>query len=209
MALVGVAAAFVLGCAPQNNSHDHPIEAMFFGDSITFDAFTLSYARQVEGTRPAGEVLIHALPGYTTREFLPGSDFYERANVKENRPQTAFIFLGTNDAFLRYPASEYDLNLRAFTSQLLEDGAERIVIITPPRVFSPVPPMDVTVVRNFLHQYVDVIYGICSIPDDPIDCGPNLYDLMVLGHFRDGVHPNSVGQTLIFDAVEIILTPPD
>ncbi len=178
---------------------------MFFGDSITFDAFTLSYARQIEATRPAGSILIHAFPGYTTREFLPGSEFYERADITMNRPKLAFVLLGTNDAFLLLPASEYDLNLRSFTQQLLEDGARRVILLTPPRIFLDSENADA--VLPLLHQYVDVVFGICSAPDDAIDCGPNLYDLLDVDHFRDGVHPNAAGQSLILEAVGAHLAP--
>lgn len=111
------------------------------------------------------------------------------------------VLLGTNDAFGFFeesgpiPPEQYGSSLREITMNLLRDGVEQIVLMTPPRIFGA--PNPETNAR--LSGYREQIRLLCGAsPDDAIVCGPDLQQQMRPEHFAaQSLHPNAAGHALI------------
>jgi lysophospholipase L1-like esterase len=123
------------------------------------------------------------------------------ARVRPALPaQFATVLLGTNDSqgfkeARRLPADEYVAALREIATNLLDDGAERVVLLGPPLVVHKVNAM----LR--LVAYGDAVRAVCD--ENPrVLCGPNVRYLLTSDDFaRGNVHPNGPGHAKIAAAL--------
>ena len=114
--------------------------------------------------------------------------------------QFATVLLGTNDSrgykeMHRIPADEYAAALREIATNLLDDGAERVVLLGPPLVVDKVKAMLRVV------AYGDAVRAICD--ENPrVLCGPDVRLLLTLDDYAPGnVHPNGQGHAKIAAAL--------
>lgn len=118
----------------------------------------------------------------------------------------AVVLLGTNDSAgawaAQRTADDYEAALREIVTGLLADGADRVVLMTPPPVY------------HRLKRYVrlqDLRLRVQAICDDVsgVICGPDLYRLLVREDFEPGnVHPNAAGHAKIARALGETLGAP-
>ncbi len=191
--------AFSLSCGGSNDDPAPaalPLEVVILGDSITVME---GYVDMVADEFKPGVIWGTGGLGYTTRHWVPGWGFYEAHDFDTLRPNTVVVLLGTNDAsvFYRIPVEEYIDNLAILAEALLGDGTQRVILMTAPHSFQDGPQP----VADRLEQYALAVRWYCLPPDDGIECGPDLYQMLEEPDFVDGVHPNAVGHARIADAL--------
>lgn len=110
------------------------------------------------------------------------------------------VLLGTNDALgiresQRVPVEDYEAALRELCSNLLADGAARVMLLGPPFVVHSVPAM------MRIMQYGDALRRVCDEMDRVI-CGPDVRFLLDAKDFANGnIHPNANGHRKIAEAL--------
>jgi lysophospholipase L1-like esterase len=204
--LILVPLAFALSCGGSGDDPEPevlPLEIVILGDSIT--VMEEAYVDDVADEFEPGVVWGAGRIGYTTRHWIPGWGFYEAHEFDKHRPRVVVILLGTNDAGLYYriPVEEYIDNLAILADALVEDGVEQVLLMTAPHVFRfhfREPILD------RLEQYAIALRWFCLPPDDPIECGPDLFELLDESDFDDGLHPNAKGHRRIADALLPLLS---
>jgi lysophospholipase L1-like esterase len=171
--------------------------ATLIGDSLTA---LPGWAQLIQDEFLPGEIRIAAGLGFTMRTMEPGKFWYDREEFDKFPPCTLVILLGSNDAgrFRQTPASSVLGFLNKIIDQTLDDGAERILVMTPPPVFNP----DLIAIGTMdrLLEYHDGITERCERdPDDLVECGPDLFLEMEEIHFTtDGVHFSVLGGEWLF-----------
>lgn len=137
---------------------------------------------------------------------LWGKNVYE-AHAKPNLPaDVVTVMLGTNDAtgfFEPAPISpnEYRKNLSNLVTNLIKDGAGRIMLMPP-------PPMCETTNADVvmrLEAYRTIVRSMCS-KREGVMCGPDVYTLLNEDDFQDcDVHPNGLGHKVLGIAVATMI----
>jgi lysophospholipase L1-like esterase len=111
------------------------------------------------------------------------------------------VMLGTNDAvgFFepgRVPAATYRSAIDELVGDLLDDGADTVVLLTPPPNWS-----DPTALA-LLGAYRDELLDVCTSTPGVV-CGPDVFALLGRSDFAPGnVHPNAQGHAKIALALE-------
>ena len=184
---------------------------LMIGDSITEGQQSLPaaypYATVVASLLGEGyDVTQVGCGGATTWDWssfggvtLCGGEFWEpsvyEARAIPNLPvDIATVMLGTNDATGFFepapiPPADYRLNLIDLVTNLLEDGAARVMLMTPPPMCDSADAA--TVAR--LDAYRIIVNAICDA-DERVVCGPDVYRVLGDEDFQGcDVHPNGIG----------------
>lgn len=140
-----------------------------------------------------------------------GGQFWDRnvyeARARPNLPaDVVTVMLGTNDAtgfFEPAPISpnEYRDNLANLVTNLLNDGAGQVMLMTPPPMCESTNP-DV-VMR--LEAYRTIVEAMCSTRKGVV-CGPDVYTLLTEDDFQGcDPHPNGLGHLTLGIAVAMMI----
>lgn len=196
-----------------------PLKVLMVGDSITegqqSQPSDLPY-HQVTANElgPAYEVVSIGCGGATSEDWVPGGpstlcggqwwnpNVYEARATPELPVDVATVMLGTNDATGFFePAPilplDYAQNMVALIDQLLADGADTVVLMTPPPMCSTADPA--TVDRLVAYRAIDRY--LCDHHAGVV-CGPDVYTLLGPADFRAcDVHPNGQGHRVLGEAV--------
>ncbi len=189
------------------------LSLVLLGDSITFGIVSFppgpSYAELLSA---AYDVVNLGIGPTTTREWVPLADVHY-PGVPEHLPAVVTILLGTGDA-VEYPPElggpieppEYAENMAALVAALLDDGATRVIVMTPPPNFA---------LANLPHfprrllGYQAAVLDLCEPPGDKIVCGPDLHALLEPSDFQqNNVHPNWRGHSLIASELAAVIPEP-
>jgi lysophospholipase L1-like esterase len=193
-----------------------PARVLLVGDSITVGRVSEPKAPPyadllAAALAPDFEVEVAACGGSTASEWMPAADskLCAREWVEPNlygafvSPQLpaefAVVLLGTNDSGNPHAsermADDYEAALRALVGGLLADGAERIVLMTP-------PPVHGRMKRYLRLQQLRLrVQAICEDRPEVI-CGPDLFALLKAEDFETGnAHPNGAGHEKIARAL--------
>jgi lysophospholipase L1-like esterase len=146
----------------------------------------------LDWTRSRGSLLCD---GKVTRPSL-----YDARVLPVLPAQFATVLLGTNDSKgikeeRRISAEEYGEALREIATNLLDDGAERVVLMGP--------PLAAHWRRALMRivEYGDAVRAICE-GNPRVLCGPDVRYLLLLEDFAPGnVHPNGSGHAKIAAAL--------
>ncbi len=187
----------LLGCAEADHN-PYELEVGVVGDSIMAQT---GFVDDIVEAFPVFKVRRTASGGLTTRNWHPDGPLYHSQYSSAMNPRVFVILLGGNDAnrFNEVPVEEYIDNLVALIDAMIDDGTHRIVLMTAPRNFLTPPAADA--VHERLEQYAISIQWLCMPPDDEIECGPDLYSMLVESDFEDGVHPNAQGHAKISEVL--------
>lgn len=142
---------------------------------------------------------------------LCGGQFWDlnvyEARARPNLPaDVVTVMLGTNDAtgfFEPAPISpnEYRDNLANLVTNLLNDGAGQVMLMTPPPMCESTNP-DV-VMR--LEAYRTIVEAMCSTRKGVV-CGPDVYTLLTEDDFQGcDPHPNGLGHLTLGIAVAMMI----
>lgn len=187
-----------------------PRSVVLLGDSITQGVTSEPSgppfaARLRDSLGEDFEVINIGCNGASSRDWLPTSEIPVcgyAAMVAPNLPaDLVVILLGTNDAIghlepAPLSAAEFRTALNELIAQLLQDGAEQVMLATPP------PNFALPIVMPTLVAYAAEIREICSAEADRVRCGPDLLRLLELADFETGnLHPNASGHAKIADAM--------
>lgn len=110
------------------------------------------------------------------------------------------ILLGTNDALGFFEpevvsAQAYSDAISEIVDHLLADGAEQVMLMTPPQNFQSLSA------QFNLAAYRLEILALCGT-DPAVLCGPDLFSLLGAADFATGnLHPNAAGHQKIADAL--------
>ncbi len=147
--------------------------------------------------------------GATSRDWQPGCFLYRLA--PPHLPAVAVVLIGTNDSreFLApFPVEvdEYAASLGELVAALLDDGAPRVVLMTPPPNFQPFATQSV---HDRLSGYRDAVLALCEPAGDRVDCGPDLHSLLGPDDFAAGnVHPHGPAHAFIASELAIAIPEP-
>jgi lysophospholipase L1-like esterase len=114
------------------------------------------------------------------------------------------LLLGTNDAigfFEPVPVlpSVYQTAVQEIADNLLADGADRVLLMTPPPNF-----WDATA-QALLAQYRDQVLDICASGGSVV-CGPDVFEILRPSDFEVGnIHPNAAGHAKIAAALDVAI----
>lgn len=211
--------AAMAGFAPgAGTASADPVDLLLLGDSITFGrvsgdpapswaelvALELGDAYRVENIACNGTTSLD----WTLSQgaVLCGGLGFAFPNLFEARATPMLparyttVLLGTNDAvgFLEpvpVPVERYALALEEISGNLIDEGSERVILMTPPRWVGGSPEE-----QGRITGYRSEVLRVCE-SDDALICGPDLYELLdPYEHFDGGdSHPNAEGQALIAD----------
>jgi len=191
-----IALPVLLGGCGDNLSHNakdhHPTELVMLGDSLTW---LPAYSSQVADTYEDGKAIVYAFGGFATGDFLPGGDVYMGGEFSMLRPRVVTILLGTNDAIQEITPRDFGDNLSKIVNALLEDGSGTIILVVPPPIFFLLGRAPAA--NLLLNHYRQEIEWLCGVPDDAIECGPDLFDVIKREHVFDGIHFNDEGGDIV------------
>jgi lysophospholipase L1-like esterase len=197
-----------LGCGDDDAGHGQAIREVFcdydFEIEISGDSHSANggYADHVKRVFPDQVNNSFAYGGTTTNDWLPGGGHIAHLSLT---PRVVAILLGTNDAWRtsNTPDDVVD-NLRQITDYYLDSiGSCRIILSTPPPWPSSQPNLAALVIT-----FADAIREFCSIPDDDIDCGPDLNRLLGPEHMQvDSIHLNAFGHRRFAEELIPLLEP--
>ncbi|MCB9684230.1 MAG: SGNH/GDSL hydrolase family protein [Alphaproteobacteria bacterium] len=196
-----------------------PVRVLMVGDSITegqqSQPTDLPYYQVTANALGAAyEVVSIGCGGATSEDWVPGGpatlcggqwwnpNVYEARATPELPVDIATIMLGTNDSTGFFePAPivplDYAQNMVAVIDQLLADGAETVMLLTPPPMCSTADPA--TVDRLVAYRAFDL--RLCDHHAGVV-CGPDVYTLLGPADFRAcDVHPNGQGHAVLGEAV--------
>ncbi len=129
------------------------------------------------------------------------------ARARPNLPaDVVTVMLGTNDAtgfFEPAPISpdEYRDNLTNLVTNLLNDGAGQVMLMTPPPMCEST---NADVVMR-LEAYRTIVAAMCSTRKGVV-CGPDAYTLLNEDDFQGcDVHPNGLGHLILGIAVATMI----
>lgn len=211
--LVALALA-MLSC----NAHAAPFSVVLLGDSITAGGVSEpvgpSYAELLaESLGPDFRVVNVGCGGTTSLDWTTsrgsavcGTAGMTPPNVYEARARAALpadlvtVLLGTNDAIGLLEAgpvkpTAYREAIAEIASNLLRDGAARVMLLTPP------PNRGNVYAHSLVMGYRREIHKLCDGPDDAILCGPDLLELLGPDDLGDRIHPNGPGNAKIAGAL--------
>lgn len=196
-----------------------PFSVVLLGDSITFglvsEPIGPSYAElladslgsdfevtnigcggtsSLDWTRSRGDAICGGV-GFV----LP--DLYEGRALPTLPADLVTIMLGTNDAIGFFEpgivaVADYRAAILEIATSLLLDGADQVMLMTPPPNFVSALP------ESFLVQYRAQVLDICGAPGDAILCGPDVYVLLGPSDFGNSIHPNGAGNAKIASALD-------
>lgn len=203
-----------------------------FGDSTTapregVKVYTVQLARRFQDTQLS--FINRGLPGDTTMAARARFD----EDVRREIPKVLILQFGINDSAVdvwktppetesRVSLGEYERNLRFFIEEMLAMGKE-VILMTPnqlrwtseTRALYGRSPYDVSDDHGFtriLESYAEVVRRLAREYTIPLVDVFALYDLWEKEASRgcselmlDGMHPNTLGHTLVADAIETIL----
>jgi len=197
----------------------HQISILMIGDSITEGVQSSPSAEPY--TAVAAKVLGKRFTvtqigcgGATTWDWslfggvtFCGGRFWElnvyEARARPNLPvDVVTVMLGTNDATGFYePApitpDEYRDNLANLVTNLLNDGAGKVMLMPPP----PMCESATADVVMPLKAYRTIVREMCTTRDGLV-CGPDVYTLLKEEHFQGwDVHPNGLGHLTLGIAI--------
>ncbi|MCA9492476.1 MAG: SGNH/GDSL hydrolase family protein [Myxococcales bacterium] len=196
-----------------------PLKVLMIGDSITEGGQSQPsdlpyYEVTANALGPAYEVVSIGCGGATSEDWQPGGpatlcaglwwnpNVYEERAVAELPSEVVTIMLGTNDStgfFEPAPITPVDhaQNIVALVDQLLVDGAETVMLMTPPPMCSTTDPATL----DRLADYRAFDLALCSHHAGVV-CGPDVYTLLGPADFRGcDVHPNGQGHAVLGEAV--------
>jgi len=116
----------------------------------------------------------------------------------------ATLLLGTNDAigfFEPGPVlpSVYRSAVQEIANNLVADGADRVLLMTPPPNF-----WDATA-QILLVEYRDQVLDICA-SGGLVVCGPDVFEILRPSDFQVGhIHPNAAGHAKIAAALDVAI----
>lgn len=205
-----------------------------FGDSTTapregVDVYTEQLVCRFQDTRPELRFVNQGVRGDTTAAARLRFD----EAVLAARPEVVILQFGINDSAVdvwknppeiksRVSLAEYEGNLRFFVEQILAAGGH-VILMTPNQLrWTPEtrnlygrPPYDADDERGFSHillGYVEVVRRLAREYTIPLIDVFASYDLWEESRsvscselMLDGMHPNTVGQTLVANALEPFL----
>ncbi len=178
-----------LACGENDNGDDgdYEYEIEISGDSHSLDG---GYADWVKDAFPGQVNNDFARAGTTTNDWLPGAG---RIEGLVRVPRVVAILLGTNDTWrTNNTPDEVVGNLKKIIHYYFKLGASRIVLSTPP----PWPESQPQYAKR-LRSTADAIREFCLVPNDDIDCGPDLNRLLGPEHMEaGGIHMNALGHQL-------------
>lgn len=216
--------AIVVGCGDRPDETPAPvpvpepeIRVLLIGDSITAGLVSAPkgppYATLVaQRLAPEFEIVNLGCGGTSSLDWtrsrgavLCGGEFtvpniYERRVLPALPADIVTVMLGTNDSQgiqeeTRVPVEDYEAALREICTDLLADGAGRVMLIGPPLVIHKVQAM----LR--LVAYGDALRRVCEEMDRVV-CGPDVRMLLDRQDFAIGnIHPNRMGHVKIADAL--------
>jgi lysophospholipase L1-like esterase len=197
-----------------------PFSVVLLGDSITFGQVSEpvgpSYAQlltdslgsdfevtnigcggtsSLDWTRSQGTVICGGASGFV----LP--DLYEGRALPTLPADLVTVLLGTNDAIGFFEpgivaVADYRDAILEIATSLLLDGADQVMLMTPPPNFKD--PLAAAYLVGYRAQVLD----ICGAPGDAILCGPDVYALLGPSDFGNSVHPNGAGSAKIASALD-------
>jgi lysophospholipase L1-like esterase len=197
-----------------------PFSVVLLGDSITFGQVSEpvgpSYAElladslgsdfavtnigcggtsSLDWTRSRGSAICGGVSGFV----LP--DLYEGRALPTLPADLVTIMLGTNDAIGFFEpgivaVEDYRDAILEIATSLLLDGADQVMLMTPPPNFVSTLP------ASFIVQYRAQVLDICGAPGDAILCGPDVYALLGPSDFGNSIHPNAAGNAKIASALD-------
>lgn len=106
----------------------------------------------------------------------------------------ATVMLGTNDATGFFepqpiPPDQYRSNMEALVGQLLQDGAEQVLLLTPPPMCATTHPDVVARLEGYRVELAEMCASMAQVV-----CGPDVYTLLEPDDFQGcDVHPNGLG----------------
>ncbi len=216
-----IVALVLSGLAPIAHAEMLPIRILMVGDSITNGRVSgpdgPGYTDLVvewlgEGTDY--EITVHGCGGSMTKHWLPGSQLnsgacgaalYENKITSSLPADIVTILLGTNDT-INLPADPppeivYGDNLEDIVSELLFDGVDRVVLMTPPVLPVTFGPNAAITIAEFRSQVQEICLAF-----EKVLCGPDLWSLLdaelhfdeVSGNYQGkDIHPNILGHEVI------------
>lgn len=194
-------------------------KVLMIGDSITQGQQSLPAGQQYTTVAaailgPQYEVVEIGCGGASSGDWLPfgdvtlcGGEFWS-PNIYLNRAlpnlpaEMVTIMLGTNDAtgfFEPAPITpeQYRENMSDLVTSLINDGAEQVLLMSPPPMCAAADPLTV----GRLTAYRLIIKDLCETLPGVI-CGPDVYTLLNPEDFAGcDVHPNGVGHQKLGIAV--------
>jgi len=130
-----------------------------------------------------------------------GPTIYQARALPALPAQIVTVMLGTNDATgffepSRVPVATYRSAIDELVGDLLDDGADTVVLMTPPAYTAD--PIALALLTGYRGEILDVC---ASTPG--VVCGPDVFTLLGPSDFAPGnVHPNAQGHAEIAVAVE-------
>jgi lysophospholipase L1-like esterase len=211
LACTGAVLLLALASCTEPSDDARPLRVVLLGDSITEGKARpgVPYADLlVDQLGPSYELVNIGLGGTSSLDWRQGSPPMKQDGVwlepsspfsKEGIPvlpaDVVTVLLGTNDARGFYEprpvsSSEYQAALEKIIENLLEHGAETVMLMTAPPRCGPV-------LNERLAAYRDVVIALCAARAEVV-CGPDLFELLDNSHFDDcDPHPNAAGHALI------------
>jgi lysophospholipase L1-like esterase len=215
--------ALALCMAASCGTHPRKLKVLMIGDSITDGSsgtgatYAAQLSKRLQGKH---EILNVAVGGSTTRDWAnraPTMPYVDQARGLFDAQVPALapfdvvtVMLGTNDAlgfFETAPlsADEYEASLSTLIQRLLELGASRVVLVSPPP-YCEHPGLPEA--RARLHAYARRMRGLCA-RDTHLVCGPDPLRLVDPVRDYDGtkdcIHPLEAGHRKVADALAAVL----
>jgi len=219
--LVVITALITLGLAPRDGqAQTFPTRVLLLGDSITNGKGVSAqeyYPGLLRDWLGADYEIIEEGCGGTTSalwsplavDLGPCHGFlfylYDRYAFGNLPAEIVTLLLGTNDALRSESLEGYEENIIDIVDALLDDGAETVVLMPPPRL-----PREFSLAKRLaVKQFGDFVLDLCSNTNHVV-CGPDLFELLEYpyqgtgeDHFQnrpsglDDLHPNAAGHEVI------------
>lgn len=165
----------------------------FVGDSLTqgrfASTFSAGFAQLFKDQFPNG-TLVCGAPAATVGDWLVPA-----YSVTAMFPTYAFILLGTNDVSTSVPLATTQANYLALLAQFVAAGITPVIMTIPPNGNSNTSAYN-TWLKTLGYSYIDLyplMLGTGVAMDAAYDSG-------------DGIHPNSAGNVVIYDAIMSFIT---